>query len=429
MLLTVLQLLLLSIIVIVRSIVTKIGISSAMILELANHLQQNNSEQVLTTLTNELYDCDEINNHDNDDNLKTKVSMIIKIGIMHNSIDVINFLLSGSVDNYTDNNTDSNTNNNTYSNNSTNTSTYTYTNTNTNNNNSDNNNNSTNTYNNNNNINNNINNNNNNNNSSVNITNNFITNNCNTRKAAIRNITKSILIDNTTEYVPLLLAIQLNCSIELIKELINNNANLFYQDNLQRNLLHHAIKYNCSVEVVELLVSNGVDINSQDYIFRTPLHFAVIQNRSIDTIKLLINNDTDINNYDIDKKSILHSAVKYCSIDVIKLLISSGATLFHRDINCYMILHTAAESNVTMDVMELVLNCLSNDDINKVALYYRTSLHIAARFTKTFEPIQLLLSRNADYTSLDYYGMTPYDYAQLYNKDMALPMKQVITIA
>ncbi len=84
-------------------------------------------------------------------------------------------------------------------------------------------------------------------------------------------------------------------NIELIRSLLANGADIYWQTLYKENVLHVAVIRKTSVEVIRLLVEKGSDVNSKDYYGYTPLMKAVIHKNNLLTIKYLLEKGADVN--------------------------------------------------------------------------------------------------------------------------------------
>ena len=58
-------------------------------------------------------------------------------------------------------------------------------------------------------------------------------------------------------------------------------------DNSNRTPLHYAAKYNNNSEVLKILIEKDANFSAFDYSKRTPLHFAASFNNNLEVLKIL----------------------------------------------------------------------------------------------------------------------------------------------
>lgn len=127
-----------------------------------------------------------------------------------------------------------------------------------------------------------------------------------------------------------------NGSIELVKLLIENGANVNARDKYGETPLHHSIYHSVldetqsnnnvsKEEIVKLLIENGADVNAKNNNEKTPLHYA----ESVTIAKLLINNGANINAKSKYGRNVLDYAQSQGNSDMVKMLTELG--LQHSD--------------------------------------------------------------------------------------------------
>jgi len=92
-----------------------------------------------------------------------------------------------------------------------------------------------------------------------------------------------------------------------------------------RTTLHKAV-IRRSLDIVKLLVRNGADVNLRDEEGKTPLHYA-IENGEIGTIAFLLASRCEINSWDKEMRTPLQDAASLGQAEIVKALIESGANV------------------------------------------------------------------------------------------------------
>ncbi|KAJ5078807.1 ankyrin repeat-containing protein [Anaeramoeba ignava] len=201
-------------------------------------------------------------------------------------------------------------------------------------------------------------------------------------------------VNSESKITPLHLAAQTEMNHEKIKLLIDNGANIYARNNstplsfaLQskqdletikllsskeiiksKNLttsLHLVLSSNPSLEVVKFLIDNGADINSQDK--ATPLYYSIIHKNPFEIQELLLKFGADPN---ISSFSILllitQNPSKFLNPDKeIELLIKYGAKIKDDNNNNYenSLLFNAINHSFSPKTVDLLLNLKPNIDI------------------------------------------------------------------
>jgi len=155
------------------------------------------------------------------------------------------------------------------------------------------------------------------------------TNDIEEMKTAIKTLPQDInKYFNTYNVPPLSLAILQGCSIELIKELINADANINegmdaeFLRNVDTNALVLACK-NKNLKVLELLIESGGVVDVKDFNGLPLLHLACMN--EVEFVKLLIFKGADQNIVCPKKNSALHWAVSHkSSFETIHFLLKCG---------------------------------------------------------------------------------------------------------
>ncbi|WP_339043682.1 ankyrin repeat domain-containing protein [Spiroplasma endosymbiont of Apeira syringaria] len=118
--------------------------------------------------------------------------------------------------------------------------------------------------------------------------------------------------------------------------------------------LYYAVNNN-NIEIVKLLLENDADINEQDINGCAPLHWAIECN-NIEIVKLLLENDADINAQEKSLATPLHLSIYTNNFDMIKLLLEKGADLNIKDIGEFTTLNVLLKKyNISSEISQLLL--------------------------------------------------------------------------
>lgn len=163
-------------------------------------------------------------------------------------------------------------------------------------------------------------------------------------------------------------------SINMMKLLIDNKANINYTDENGFNPLNMAIESG-DMELTKFLITNGANVNSlmQDGV--SLIGYAIAQN-NMDLLQILIENGANVNytNGDSWADTPLKTASRLGLDNVVRILLTRNADINAVDMNGNTALHTAA-LNSQLSIVKLLLEKNPNLDIqNKVG---NTALHLA----------------------------------------------------
>lgn len=190
-------------------------------------------------------------------------------------------------------------------------------------------------------------------------------------------IAKLLLTNRAKIKDELLIAIKspiVESSINMMKLLIDNKANINYTDENGFNPLNIAIESG-DMEVTKFLITNGANVNSlmQDGV--SLIGYAIAQN-NMDLLQILIENGANVNYTGGDSwaDTPLQTASRLGLDNVVRILLTRNADINAVDMNGNTALHTAA-LNSQLSVVKLLLEKNPNLDIqNKVG---NTALHLA----------------------------------------------------
>ncbi|CAF1094290.1 unnamed protein product [Rotaria sp. Silwood1] len=238
----------------------------------------------------------------------------------------------------------------------------------------------------------------------------------------------------------------LNYLLDEYKSIININI----QANDGSTCLHRACYTDngqyINIEIIKILLENNADVKKQDVHLRSPLHWAVLA-ENIDCLKLLIEYNADIHMKDIDGMTpamwachldryehfkelsnymnniiekdndgrtwIHHSARKTEPLECLKYLLSSESILL-RDNDGRTCLHVAAEQG-SVHACRLIFQMIEQTNnysyIHDGDKYRQTPLHLATKHGHA-RVLKELLDHGADPHLKDIHGISSLDYAQ-----------------
>ncbi|WP_342189704.1 ankyrin repeat domain-containing protein [Spiroplasma endosymbiont of Dilophus febrilis] len=218
-------------------------------------------------------------------------------------------------------------------------------------------------------------------------------------------------------------------NLDLTKLLINIDAgttdiNPQYKNSL--SLLYYAIDTG-DIQIVKLLIDNGADVNFQDENGLTPLHFAIenaIDTGDIQIVKLLIDNGADPNVLDCNNDFIspLHYAIIKNKKEVVEVLLKSKNiknkinNKSYLNIGCLHWISLNSKNINNLEIAELLIDNGADvnlqDENDATPLYYAIS-------TNNKEMVQLLINKGANIKNITKNGLTPLYYAIILdNKEM-----------
>ncbi|XP_065075156.1 uncharacterized protein LOC135698933 [Ochlerotatus camptorhynchus] len=258
--------------------------------------------------------------------------------------------------------------------------------------------------------------------------------------------TDNVNIQDHQNLTPLLLATQIDESVNYVQFLIEKNSNVNASRKDGWTVLHWAAEKG-HFDIAVLLIERSAHVNAQDGSRRTPLHQAAANGHTT-IVELLIRHSADVTAVDKDKDTPLHLAVGKGQTECVKLLITATeSTPLHltnvnavnkrkwtplhlavhhgyREIMQLLIdtspsavsaqdkegktpLHIAA-INIHPDVAKLLINASAS--VDALDNHARTPLHLAARCGHK-QLVELLLIHSADVNARDKNGKTPLDLA------------------
>eukprot|EP01156_Anaeramoeba_ignava_P011674 Anaeramoba_ignava/a484424_25.p1 GENE.a484424_25~~a484424_25.p1 ORF type:complete len:922 (-),score=328.90 a484424_25:85-2850(-) len=203
-------------------------------------------------------------------------------------------------------------------------------------------------------------------------------------------------ITNQEQKTPLHFAIEKENSIEMIKILIDLNAEqILMKDLEERTPLHYICSIKPNKEIIELLIEKGAKISDQDQMKKQPLHDLCLSKPRMDCIKILIEKGACINAKDKYGITPLHYAlISKSNWEVIQYMLEKGADVSAQTNFQETPLHFACENGIEESV-ELLLQKGANPNEKSMkgnsALFF--ACHCLNNRTKIFE---LLFKYGAD---------------------------------
>lgn len=158
----------------------------------------------------------------------------------------------------------------------------------------------------------------------------------------------------------------------IVEILINNGANINYQNNNGLTALHAACQNN-HANIVSLLINNGAIYDVQDNEGNTPLHIAC-KNKSLACAKILIMQNYSCTILNKEGISPIHLACYQKNYDIIEFMLNFDKTIIdHKTINGATLMHIACE----------------NDDVDMVSLLISNNAAINIKEHKEYSPLTI----------------------------------------
>ncbi|XP_062609750.1 ankyrin repeat and SOCS box protein 8-like isoform X1 [Saccostrea cucullata] len=235
---------------------------------------------------------------------------------------------------------------------------------------------------------------------------------CSLKKSRVQ---KSVAMQ-LNEYTPLHIAC-LHSNIEVIRLLLNHDADVNVKDSTNRTPLHYATLANRS-DVVNLCIENGADVNHQTSSGKTALMYAV-QEKNLAIVQAIVDAGADVSLKDVKGGTALEicllSGGRTANTDIVKALLQAGSDPNAENLYKATPLMLAAGTG-QLEVINLLLD--AGADINHEDNKGKTAFHISCEHTRSIQikTSRLLLSRGADVNHKDRAGKTQLDLATQYNK-------------
>lgn len=230
---------------------------------------------------------------------------------------------------------------------------------------------------------------------------------------------------NLFGYSPLQYAVSNpDCSLDVIKMLLERGASIDLIDNYGNSALHHTLRKS-NYAVIELLIARGADVNIVNNDGDSPLNHAVSNSKwdafnlnsnlggnncvKLDVVKLLLDHKPDVNLKNNFGDSPLHYAVNncICKQDLVKLLLKRGTNLNLVNNAGDSSLHRAIGScEINPRVVMLLLDYGAKVNIKNN--YGEYPLYLAVKNPSCpLNTLKLLLDRGADVLACNKSGEYP----------------------
>ncbi len=194
---------------------------------------------------------------------------------------------------------------------------------------------------------------------------------------------------------------------DIVKLLIDKNANFVAKEKYGDTLLHLAVRKN-NYKIIDLLLSKKMDINIKDRYRTTPLHRAV-KSKNEKMVTYLLSKGADPNIRDRSNETTLHSAATYGVLGILKKLVAKKANILAKDRKGNIPIIIAA-SRKKKDIVEYLLSKTSNIMNYKEGYYDNTLLHYACK-NGWEDIVQKLLEKKADVEVENKKGDRPLHFA------------------
>ncbi|MFL2911076.1 MAG: ankyrin repeat domain-containing protein [Limisphaerales bacterium] len=191
-------------------------------------------------------------------------------------------------------------------------------------------------------------------------------------------------------------------NIDRLEELFSNNNSLVNAiDTSGSSPLHHAA-WNGKIETMKWLINNKADIEFQNNLNWSPLHWAT-RNGQIQSVRLLLENNAKVNLQGNLNQTALHLAVKHNYEKIVTVLLNAKAQPNKTDIYGQTPIHLAALDGYT----PILINLLENGGETEVeTIWGATPLSAAAARGRKLA-VEALLLRNANVNHRTDLGWTP----------------------
>lgn len=188
---------------------------------------------------------------------------------------------------------------------------------------------------------------------------------------------------------------------EIVKELLEDNAEIEVFDEHFQTPFHHAI-ISGKIDIVKYLFEKGASFKIQDKYKMTPLAYSA-RHGQLEILKFLIDHDADFNMPDRNGITPFEHAAKNGYLDIVIYLHEKGANIHASDKFGMTAFSWAAKSG-HLNVLQY-LKKEHDVDVNQTDIFNMTPLQIAVKAHK-WEVVKLLVEWRADLNISDQNGVT-----------------------
>ena len=194
---------------------------------------------------------------------------------------------------------------------------------------------------------------------------------------------------------------------EIVKYLLNHDANVNIKNNNEQTPLHAVISSeNPNINVVKILIENGANINEKAK-GNLPIIIAA-NNQRENIVNLLIDNGANIPINDEDGEKLLRLSVSRNLEKLFTTMLQKGASLNLQVSNNASLLHHAVKYDCEAMVNKLIAGGL---DINQTDFAEWTPLHYAAYYNRD-KIASILIKHGAKINATTIMGKSPYNLAE-----------------
>ena len=202
---------------------------------------------------------------------------------------------------------------------------------------------------------------------------------------------------------------------KLIKEIHRQPALLNHKFILERTIFHLLAIENLSVVIEKLLNDPMIRVAAfnSDRLGNTLIHYGSRAGSSGKVLKLLIEKLPELVNKKNDQEHTpIHTTIIQNQTWALSYLIQSEETVYNLDKKGNTLLHQAVSHESLPEILELLIEHLPEELINKKNNKGETALHIAVKLKQINTILLLVQSKKADITIENDEGLTAFDLAK-----------------